>query len=653
MLNINHLSIQRSGQYLLENVDLTLNPGSRVAIVGANGCGKSTMFSLIMGQLTADTGEIQMPGGTRIAHMAQETPALDCSALDFVLDGDKELRRIQKALAQAEADEDGMAVARYHQALDSIDGYTADVRARQLLEGLGFRRSQQDKPVGSFSGGWRIRLNLAQALMCPSDLMLLDEPTNHLDLDALVWLENWLLRYTGTLLFISHDRDFIDHLATNIVHFENRKLQLYTGNYSQFEVARASRLAQQQAMHEKQQTRIAEIQNFVRKFGAKATKARQAQSRLKELSRMELIAPAHVDSPFKFSLPCSDKMSSPLLVLDNAVMGYGQTPVLNRVNMTLLPGMRIGILGANGEGKSTLVKTLAGQLQLMGGDRTGGEHLRVGYFAQHQLEALDVTATPMQMLQKQRAAASEQEIRNFLGGFGFPGDQATGDVRNFSGGERARLALALIAWNKPNLLLLDEPTNHLDLEMRHALNIALQEYPGTVIVVSHDRHLLRALADQFVWVHAGKVEPYDGSLEDYEAELTRLLKLKVQAEKESERQSNGLSAGTGIDNDCEDDSGKEVESAEEKRARKREEAERRQKLSPLKKQIGQLEKKMESLQNRLAQVEETLSDNELYLDHKKDELKQALAEQQSAKQELADVEEHWLALNEELESLSF
>ncbi|OZG74811.1 ABC transporter ATP-binding protein [Hahella sp. CCB-MM4] len=648
MLTINHLSIQRSGQYLLENVDLTINPGSRIAIVGANGCGKSTLFSLIMGQLTADSGNVRMPGGTRIAHMAQETPALDCSALDFVLDGDKELRRIQAALQQAEADGDGMAVAHYHQALDAIDGYTAEVRARQLLEGLGFRRTQQEQPVASFSGGWRIRLNLAQALMCPSDLMLLDEPTNHLDLDALVWLENWLLRYSGTLLFISHDRDFIDHLATHIVHFEHRCLQLYTGNYSQFEVARASRLAQQQAMHEKQQTRIAEIQNYVRKFGAKATKARQAQSRLKELARMELIAPAHVDSPFKFSLPCSDKMSSPLLVLDNATLGYGQKPVVDKVNLTLLPGMRIGVLGANGEGKSTLVKTLAGELNLLSGDRTGGEHLKIGYFAQHQLEALDVTATPLQMLQKQRPSASEQEIRNFLGGFGFPGDQATGDVRNFSGGERARLALALIAWNRPNLLLLDEPTNHLDLEMRHALNIALQEYPGTVIVVSHDRHLLRALADQFVWVHAGKVEPYDGSLEDYEAELTRLLKLKAIAEKESER----LAGQNGDDINGEAEAGKDVESAEDKKARKREEAERRQKLSPLKKQIGQLEQKMESLHETLAKVEDRLSDNDLYQDQNKDQLKQALADQQTVKQELSDVEEQWLALNEELESLS-
>ncbi len=637
MLNLNQLSIQRSGQYLLENVDLKLNPGSRIAVVGANGCGKSTLFSLIMGELTPDSGEIQMPGGTRIAHMAQETPALDCSALDFVLDGDHELRRVQKALAQAEAEGDGMAVAHFHHALDAIDGYTAEVRAQQLLEGLGFRRAAQERPVASFSGGWRIRLNLAQALMCPSDLMLLDEPTNHLDLDALVWLENWLLRYTGTLLFISHDRDFIDHLATHIVHFERHRLQQYTGNYSQFEVARASRLAQQQAMHEKQQVRIAEIQNFVRRFGAKATKARQAQSRLKELSRLELIAPAHVDSPFHFMIPCSEKMSSPLLVLDNVSLGYQQEVVLQQVNQTLLPGMRIGILGANGEGKSTLVKALAGELPLISGQRTGGEHLKVGYFAQHQLEALDVTLTPLQMLQKSRPVATEQEIRNYLGGFGFPGDQGTGDVRKFSGGERARLALALIAWNKPNLLLLDEPTNHLDLEMRHALNVALQDYPGTVIVVSHDRHLLRALADQFVWVHGGRVEPYEGSLEDYETELTRLLKLKVQEQKNAEAAA---------------ESGEEIESAEARRARKREEAERRQKLSPLKKQIQKLEQQMDKLHQVQAALESRLADNSLYEESNKDRLKQALAEQQQTQVQLASIEEEWVELNEELEELT-
>ncbi|WP_431687627.1 ATP-binding cassette domain-containing protein [Hahella sp. NBU794] len=635
MLSLNQLSIQRSGQYLLENATVTVTARSRVAIVGPNGCGKSTLFSLILGEIGSDSGDISFPGGTRISHMAQETPALDCSALDFVLDGDKRLRQLQAELALAEQADDGVATARLHHELDLIDGYSAEVRARRLLEGLGFPTHWHSRTVGEFSGGWRIRLNLAQALMCPSELLLLDEPTNHLDLDALVWLENWLLRYQGTLLFISHDRDFIDHLATHVLHYDQRSLVLYAGGYSQFEEARAMRLAQQQALYVKQQTRIAEIQSFVRRFGAKATKAKQAQSRLKELERMELIAAAHVDSPFSFSLPCSDKISSPLLVVDDGGLGYGAEPVLQHVNLTLLPGARLGVLGANGEGKSTLIKTLAGQLPLISGRRTGGEHLRIGYFAQHQLEALDPGATPMQHLQKVRPQASEQEIRNFLGGFGFPGEQAAGDIKNFSGGERARLALALIAWNKPNLLLLDEPTNHLDLDMRHALNMALQEYPGAVIVVSHDRHLLRAMADQFVWVHGGRMEPYNGSLEDYEKELlSRLRANQPEAAKSDDSADAEMQ-----------------ESAEDRKRRKRDEAEKRQRLSPLRKKIATLEAEIEKLQGKLQEIEAQLGEGDLYEDQNKEQLKAHLESQRVNRQRLTEAEEIWLELNEELEGL--
>ena len=634
MLTINNLSIQRSGQFLLEQANATLVPKSRVAIVGANGCGKSTFFSLLLGELSADSGDIKLPGGTRIAHMAQETPAIDKPALDYVLDGDHELRKIQQQLADAEAAGDGMQVANLHQAIDNIDGYSAEVRARQLMEGLGFKQNQHQNPVTSFSGGWRIRLNLAQALMCPSDLLLLDEPTNHLDLDALVWLENWLLNYQGTLIFISHDREFIDHLATHVLHFEQKQLNLYTGQYGQFEQARAMRLAQQQQLFEKQQTRVAEIHDFVRRFGAKATKAKQAQSRLKELERMEAIAPAYVDSAFKFSIPCSDKLSSPLLVLEQAKLGYETKTVLGKVSLTILPGLRLGILGANGEGKSTLIKSLAGELQLLSGQRTGGEHLKVGYFAQHQLEELDTSLTPLQMLQKDRPQASEQEIRNYLGGFGFPGDDAVADVTLFSGGERARLALAIVAWNKPNLLLLDEPTNHLDLDMRHALNMALQEYPGAVIVVSHDRHLLRSMADQFIWAHGGEVEPYDGSLEDYETLLLKRLK-QSQADLDSLTKNPDS----------------KVESAEAKRLRKKAEAEKRQKLSPLKKKVSKLEKEMEKLQATLKEVENSLADTQLYEDTKKDELKKVLSDQQQLKQALSETEENWLLAQEELDEL--
>jgi len=636
MLSLSELSIQRSGKYLLEAVDLVLAPASRVAVVGANGCGKSTLFSLLLGELSADAGDFKLPGGTRIGHMAQETPALACSALDYVLDGDRDFRRIQQQIAAAEREDDGMLTAKWHQAFDDIGGYSAELRAAQLLEGLGFRNALHSQAVADFSGGWRVRLNLAQALMCPSDLLLLDEPTNHLDLDALVWLENWLLRYEGTLVFISHDRDFIDHLATHVLHFERKTLQLYTGNYSQFEVARAARMAQQQQLYLKQQHRISEIESFVRRFGSKATKAKQAQSRLKELSRLQEIAPAHVDSPFSFTIPCHDKLSSPLLVLNEVDLGYDDKTVLSQVALTLLPGIRLGILGANGQGKSTLVKALAGELAVKRGKRIVGEHLRVGYFAQHQLENLDVSLTPLQMLQQEDAQATEQEIRNFLGGFGFPGNQVLADPSHFSGGERARLALALIAWNKPNLLLLDEPTNHLDLDMRHALNMALQHYPGAVIVVSHDRHLLRVLADQFVWIHDGCLETYEGSLDEYETELLKRLK--------------ALAANSTVANDDEA-SNPNQQDAEQRRQRKRTAAAKRQLASPLKKQLNQLEKALEKLQLQQADLAERLADNSLYEEEQKDCLKQLLLDDQKVKAAIEATEAEWLDCMENLEGL--
>jgi ATP-binding cassette subfamily F protein 3 len=482
--------------------------------------------------------------------------------------------------------------------------------------------------VTDFSGGWRIRLNLAQALMCPSDILLLDEPTNHLDLDAVVWLENWLKRYPGTLLLISHDRDFIDGLATHVMHFESKQLLLYTGNYSQFEIQRASRLAQQAAAFDKQQQRIAEIHGFVSRFGAKATKARQAQSRLKELERMELIAPAHIDSPFHFSIPCSDKMSEPLLVLKDAALGYGDTVVLGKVNLNLSPGSRLGLLGANGQGKSTLVKTLAGEIPPLSGQRTFGEHLKVGYFSQHQLEALDERATALEQLQAKDRLAAEQVLRNFLGGFGFGAALCDKPVAQFSGGERARLALALIAWQKPNLLLLDEPTNHLDLDMRHALNVALQAYPGALILVSHDRHLMRALADDFIWVHQGKAEPYEKSLDDYERDLGQAIR---------DLQVDTSDAG--------------LRKTDERKQRKRDEAALRQQLSPLKKKVQQAEKRLEQLALQLRGVEELLASAAIYEADQKDRLKKTLADRQVLQAEVQTVEDNWLGLHEELESL--
>ncbi|OZC35806.1 ABC transporter ATP-binding protein [Marinobacter vinifirmus] len=642
MLTITDLSLQRGGVWLLENVNLTVQPGQRVAIVGANGAGKSSLFKLLLGQLAAEQGGVSLPGGCRIAHMAQEVEASARSARDFILDGDFELRRLERELAEAEARGDDHAIAHAHGDLDLHEAWSAPRRAEALLRGLGFADSDAERPVSAFSGGWRIRLNLAQALMRPSDLLLLDEPTNHLDLDACLWLENWLRRYSGTLLFISHDRDFMDRVATHLVHFDQKKLVLYTGNYSAFEVQRSERLAQQQAGFERQQARIAEIQRFIDRFKAKATKAKQAQSRVKALERMERIAPAHVDSPFSFEFPMADKVSNPLLSIRHGVAGHGDTAILRNINVTLLPGSRIGLLGPNGAGKSTFMDALRGTGTLLAGERTCGEHLAIGYFAQHQLESLDLDASPFLHLQRLAPRASEQQVRNFLGGFDFHGDEALSPIRSFSGGEKARVALAIIAWQKPNLLLLDEPTNHLDLEMRQALTMALQNFDGAIVVVSHDRHLLRNTVDQFWLVSDGAVQEYDGDLEDYERWLAERRKDDDEPPKREvveQEAENKVAAGAN------------ALTADERKARKRQEAELRQKLSPWRKKQGNLEARMEQLQQELAGVEQQLSDPAIYDDSAKVKLKELLAQQTGLKRELDDVEAEWLDVSETVENL--
>jgi len=627
---------------LLEGVNLTVQPGQRVAIVGANGAGKSSLFQLLLGQLAPEQGNVSLPGGCRIAHMAQEFTASGRSARDFVLDGDFELRRMEQALAEAEARGDDHEAARIHGELDVHEAWSAPRRAEMLLRGLGFADSDCDRPVSAFSGGWRIRLNLAQALMRPSDLLLLDEPTNHLDLDACLWLENWLRRYPGTLLFISHDRDFMDRVATHLVHFDNRKLELYTGNYSAFETQRSERLALQQANYERQQARVAEIQRFIDRFKAKATKARQAQSRVKALERMEKIAPAHVDSPFSFEFPVADKVSNPLLSIRHGVAGHGDTPVLHDINVTLLPGTRVGLLGPNGAGKSTFMDALRGAGTLLFGDRTCGEHLAIGYFAQDQLEALDLDASPFLHLQRLAPKASEQSIRNFLGGFNFHGDEALSPIRSFSGGEKARVALAVITWQKPNLLLLDEPTNHLDLEMRQALTMALQNFEGAIVVVSHDRHLLRNTVDDFWLVCDGTVDEYDGDLEDYERWLAERRK---DEETPPQRQVAGEprepSAGTAS----------VTLTADERKARKREEAELRKKLSPFRKRQASLEAEMEKLQAKLGEVEQALADPGIYDDSNKERLKTLLGQQAELKQQQEVAEADWLEVSETVEEM--
>jgi ATP-binding cassette subfamily F protein 3 len=607
---------------------MTLHPGHKAGLIGANGAGKSSLFALFRGELSADAGDCLIPADWRVAHMRQEIDAVERQAVDYVLDGDLQLRRVQAELAVAEAAHDGAAVARLHIELDTLDGYTADARARKLLAGLGFDSAQMDRRVGDFSGGWRMRLNLAQALMCPSDLLLLDEPTNHLDLDAILWLEGWLKGYPGTLLLISHDRDFLDAVVDHVAHLDQQKLTLYRGGYSAFERTRAERLAQQQQAYEKQQAQRAHMEKYIARFKAQATKARQAQSRIKALERMEELSAAHVDSPFDFSFREADKISSPLLSLSEGRLGYGDKVVLEKVKLSLTPGARLGLLGPNGAGKSTLIKNLSNELQPISGHLQRGENLVVGYFAQHQLDALDDKASPLLHFQRLAPGEREQTLRDFLGGFDFRGPRCDEPVLNFSGGEKARLALALIAWGKPNLLLLDEPTNHLDLEMRLALTMALQEFSGAVVVVSHDRHLLKSTTDEFLLVADGQVQPFDGDLEDY---ARWLVDYRVRQAPTSSVESNPDKT--------------------DKRVQRQAAAALRQQLAPHKREADKLEKELGQLHEKLAAVETRLGDADIYEAARKDDLRDALAEQAKLKSREADLEERWLLALETLEAL--
>ena len=628
MIRFQQVTLARGVKPLLENVDVTLNPGDKIGLIGANGAGKSSLFALLLGELTPDSGDCLLPADWRIAHMRQEIDTLDRIAVDYVLDGDQRLREVQRLLAKAEADQDGAAQARMHSELDSADGYTADARARKLLAGLGFTNEQMDKPVADFSGGWRMRLNLAQALMCPSDLLLLDEPTNHLDLDAILWLEDWLKSYPGTLLLISHDRDFLDAVVDHVAHVEQRKITLYRGGYSAFERARAERLAQQQQAYEKQQAQRAHMEKFITRFKAQATKAKQAQSRIKALERMEELSAAHVDSPFDFTFRESTKISSPLLDLSDARLGYGDRAVLEKVKLQLTPGARIGLLGPNGAGKSTLIKNLSGELEPLSGRLVRGENTVVGYFAQHQLDSLDSKASPLLHLQRIAPTEREQTLRDFLGGFDFRGARLDEPVLNFSGGEKARLALALIAWDRPNLLLLDEPTNHLDLEMRLALTMALQEFSGAVLVVSHDRHLLKSTTDDFLLVADGRVQEFDGDLEDYARWLVDY------------RLRNAPVSNTPLNVDKTD-----------KKAQRQQAAALRQQLAPHKKQADKLERDLGLLHEKLAKVEAALADSANYEAANKDKLRDLLAEQAKLKVSESELEEAWMEALELLESM--
>ena len=629
MIEFTQVSLQRGTNFLLEKANLRIHDGQKLALIGPNGAGKSSLFALLNGELTPDGGDLAMPSKWRIAHMKQEVEASSRSALDYAIDGDRRYRDIEQGMASSQNDTE---LTRWMDAMDEHQGYQVPVKAEQLLHGLGFSQSDLQRPVKDFSGGWRIRLNLAQALMMPSDLLLLDEPTNHLDLEATLWLEGWLKKYPGTLLFISHDRDFIDSVADHIVHLHNRNLTVYPGNYSAYERIRAEKLAQQQTVYEKQQERVAEIEKFVARFRAKASKAKQAQSRLKELQRMELIAPAHVDSPFRFQFPCYEKMSSPLLAIDQADLGYSGKAILPKVKISIVPGHRIGLLGPNGAGKSPLLKTLCEEIPLLTGERSTGEHCRIGYFAQHQLESLDVKASGALILQRLKPKASDQEIRNFLGGFGFHGDKALEIIEPFSGGEKARLALACVAWMKPNLLILDEPTNHLDIEMREALALALQNFDGAILIVSHDRHLLKSTVDEYWLVDHGRVQSFDGDLDDYHDYLNTREAMAPAASPDEQNPTS------------------EPRPQVDRKEQKRLEAEKRQRLAPLRKQQQAAEKKMEKLQAELATIEEKMGDPGLYEASRKDELNTLIQQQGKLKSELDEIEMEWMDLTEQLEA---
>jgi len=610
VIRLSQVTLRRGAKPLLEGADLTLHAGDRTGLIGANGSGKTSLFALLRGELHADKGDAELPAHWRIAHVAQETPALDRPAVEYVIDGDTKLRQLE---SEVEETHDGTRLGELHAALGDAGSYTARPRAEALLLGLGFSESELTQAVSSFSGGWRMRLNLAQALMCPSDLLLLDEPTNHLDLDAIIWLEDWLARYPGTLMVISHDRDFLDGVVKSIVHIDQKKLRRYSGDYSSFEQQRAQTVQLTQHLIEKQTRERAHLQSFIDRFRAKATKARQAQSRMKMLAKMEDLAPLHVAAPFSFEFKEPERAPNPLLVLEDVVAGYADKTVLTNVKLSLQSEQRIGLLGVNGAGKSTLIKTIAGVLPVLSGSAVFNKGLQVGYFAQHQVEMLRDDQSPLWHLKKLAPEVREQDLRNYLGSFNFPGEMATGPVEHFSGGEKARLALALIVWQKPNLLLLDEPTNHLDLDTREALAVALAQFEGTLVLVSHDRHLLRATTDQFLIVANGTLQAFDGDLEDYrEWLLKRNIAPKPVPEKKASPRKPKL-----------------------------------QNRKPIEARIKRLEELMARLSTRKSEIDAKLGDPKVYQDG--EAVKALLHDQAYVAHEIEQVEAEWLAKQAELE----
>jgi len=629
MLSFKNISIRRGTRVLFANTNFTLHKGQKIGITGANGAGKSSFFALLRNEIQADEGDFIMPPYLEVAHVAQETPATEQEAIEYIIDGDQELRRLEKEILNAEQEDDGVKQAEFFSKMDVIGGYTAKTRAARLMNGLGFKTSQENHAVSAFSGGWRMRLNLAQALMCRSDVLLLDEPTNHLDLDAVIWLQDWLCKYTGTLLLISHDREFLDTITDHIVHIEQQVATIYTGNYSSFEKMRAEKLAQQQSSFEKQQREIEHIQSYISRFRAQATKAKQAQSRIKSLERMEIIAQAHVDSPFYFSFSTPEKLPTPMIKLEQVDIGYNDNPpILKNVDLFIAPGARIGLLGPNGAGKSTLIKVLANELAAKSGEVQHASTLKLGYFAQHQLEQLHLDSSPLWHLQKINPKALEKDLRNFLGGFNFKDDKIFDPIAPFSGGEKARLVLALLVYQNPNLLLLDEPTNHLDLEMRHALSMALQDYKGAIIIISHDRHMLRSVTDELYLVANQSVTPFDGDLDDYRIWLNEQKLLTNKSDTDSTETSSSVN----------------------KKEQRKVDAERRKRLKPLYDAQKKADKQLEKYHGQQKTLEEQLADSTLYDENNKEKLKKILINKAEVDQALEEVELEWMDISEQLEA---
>ncbi|MEZ8241251.1 ABC transporter ATP-binding protein [Vibrio splendidus] len=633
MITFSDIQLLRGGKPLLDQASATFHPGDKIGLVGKNGCGKSTLFALIKDELSIDAGSFSKPAHWEMAWVAQETPALERTAIEYVIDGDREYRGLEDQLAKAEQADNGTLVAEIHGKIETIGGYTINSRAAELLDGLGFRQEQMTWNLTQFSGGWRMRLNLAQALLCRSDLLLLDEPTNHLDLDAVMWLERWLQNYPGTLVLISHDRDFLDPIVNRIVHVENQQLNEYTGNYSSFETQRAQKLILQQAMFQKQQKQMSHMQSYIDRFRYKASKARQAQSRIKALEKMEQVLPAQFDNPFSFEFREPDALPNPIMMMDEVSAGYDDNLILEKIRLNLVPGSRIGLLGRNGAGKSTLIKLLSGELKQQGGELSYSQGVKMGYFAQHQLETLHPEETPLQHMMQIAPKHTEQQLRDYLGSFGFQGEKALDKVAPFSGGEKARLVLALLVWQKPNLLLLDEPTNHLDLDMRQALTFALQTFEGAMVIVSHDRYLLRATTDDLYLVHDRQVAPFDGDLSDYYKWLTEQQKVERKEAQALAPAKDGAN------------------SAAAKKEQKRKEAEFRKLTAPLRKKLTQFEKQMDKLTLSLEEAEQELSDTSLYEAENKAKLNKVLALQASSKSQLEEVEMDWMSTQEELEQM--